>query len=71
MSGPVGAAYKACIAKGLVSLDHAQAEAIELLNTLEISLSSNRGGWLRRLDSVRGLYLWGGVGRGKSMLMDL
>jgi cell division protein ZapE len=59
--------------------DAAQQQAVELLDELHaqlIGLEPRRGwrGWLgaRRAPAmVRGLYFWGGVGRGKTMLMDL
>jgi len=63
--------------------DPAQQRVIELLEELYQTLDVRRGqreGWLVRLlgtarrqpaDPVTGLYLWGGVGRGKTMLMDL
>lgn len=57
--------------------DDAQAAAIEQLETLWESLldfkdKRNRflGRSLRKPPVPRGLYLWGGVGRGKSFLMD-
>jgi cell division protein ZapE len=63
------------------SADPAQERVVALLEDLHRQLTSRRlnaGGWLSRLmrsrrqpQSVPGLYLWGGVGRGKTMLMDL
>lgn len=57
--------------------DTAQAAAIERLDALwaelmEFKKKRNRflGRSLRSPDAPRGLYLWGGVGRGKSFLMD-
>lgn len=55
--------------------DEAQRRAIAHLQRLYDDLAaSGRRGWLARLfgdgKAVRGLYLWGGVGRGKSFLMD-
>jgi cell division protein ZapE len=59
------------------TLDHAQAAALERLELLASELASfaaARRSRLKRLlappDVPRGVYLWGGVGRGKTLLMD-
>jgi len=59
--------------------DPAQAAMIDRLEALQHALEAGErpsGGWWSRLfggtpQPVRGLYLWGGVGRGKTFLMDL
>ena len=61
--------------------DPAQRRAIERLEDLRTRLlRAGAPGWLRRrvarlrrrpTPAARGLYLWGGVGRGKTWLMDL
>ncbi len=62
--------------------DAAQEHAVARLEDLRQRLATAHaasGGWLGRLrrvarretPAVRGLYLWGGVGRGKTFLMDL
>ena len=54
--------------------DPAQQRAVAALDRLAAALGERRGllGLLRgRSDGPAGVYLWGGVGRGKSMLMDL
>ena len=59
--------------------DPAQEALVGRLQTLQQELESRpprAGGWLARLlpggqRAVRGLYIWGGVGRGKTFLMDL
>ena len=76
MIGPVGTAYAALVAAGELKPDPAQARAVAALDRLAASLTHNGGGLLSRLlglsnDGSAGVYLWGGVGRGKSMLMDL
>jgi len=64
--------FQARLAAGVLLPDPAQAEAVERLDALAKALSGARG-WLGLggRDRARGLYIWGGVGRGKSMLMDL
>ena len=57
------------------SLDEAQQHAVDCLQRLHDDLKVERpAGWLGKFlagrKSVRGLYLWGGVGRGKSFLLD-
>ena len=74
MSGPVGVAYDGLIAARELKPDPAQARAVEELDQLAQTLESR--GVLSRLfahnpGGPAGVYLWGGVGRGKSMLMDL
>jgi cell division protein ZapE len=60
------------IEAGALSRDPAQIAAAEKLDhLLERLKHGNKGGWFSRPKPVTGLYLWGGVGRGKSMLMDL
>lgn len=82
MSSPQRA-YQDLVSSGKINADPAQARAMALLNTLGedlLSYSNQMGkqGWAARLGlggkkqkPPKGLYLWGGVGRGKSMIMDL
>jgi cell division protein ZapE len=78
MSG-VRTAYDALVAGGELRADPAQAMVVDRLEGLAAALErpARPAGLLRRLFGAkaggvpRGLYLWGGVGRGKSMLMDL
>jgi cell division protein ZapE len=60
------------IKSGALSADPAQIEAAEKLDDLLGRLrGAGKSGWFSKPKSVQGLYLWGGVGRGKSMLMDV
>ena len=72
------AAYDTLIAAGELCADAEQAAAAGRLDALATDLEATpkRGSILWRLsgrkpEPPRGVYLWGGVGRGKSMLMDL
>jgi cell division protein ZapE len=81
-SGPAER-YRGRSGSGLISADPAQLRAVARLQLLHDRLGdyrppARRGVWARltgaeRAPSAipRGLYLWGPVGRGKSMLMDL
>ncbi len=74
--GPVAKAYAALVAAGELKPDPDQKRAVLALDRLAGELSHGRAGFLERLlgrqaKHARGVYLWGGVGRGKSMLMDL
>ncbi|MFN7055436.1 cell division protein ZapE [Hyphomonas sp.] len=70
--GGVVQQYEARVSAGTLSRDPAQAAAAEQLDALALRLSKGRkGGLFSKPEPERGLYLWGGVGRGKSMLMDL
>jgi cell division protein ZapE len=73
--------YAARVATGAIEPDAGQLHALQALARLEADLSSFRPpvkggalGWLmarRPIEAPRGTYLWGDVGRGKTMLMDL
>ena len=67
------AAYDALVAKGELKPDAEQAAAAARLDALARELEHPRRAGLlrRRAVPARGIYLWGDVGRGKSMLMDL
>ncbi|MCB1508476.1 MAG: AFG1 family ATPase [Hyphomicrobiaceae bacterium] len=74
--------YEALVAKGDIRADNEQKRIVGLLDGLLQDLAAMRMqrkssalGWLfakkAKPEPVRGLYLWGGVGRGKTLLMDL
>jgi cell division protein ZapE len=69
--------YRALLAAGELRRDEDQQTAVAMLDGLAAQLAQKpRRGLLARLSgkappAPRGIYMWGGVGRGKSMLMDL
>jgi cell division protein ZapE len=72
------ARYEALVATGELRVDPDQAAAAERLDRLqrELEKATASVGLFGRLlgkktQAPRGVYMWGGVGRGKSMLMDL
>jgi cell division protein ZapE len=71
--GSVRSRYDERVASGELTGDAAQAEAACRLDALALALSRppKRSLFGKAPEAVRGIYLWGGVGRGKSMLMDL
>jgi cell division protein ZapE len=76
MSGTVGSAYSGLVRAGELKPDPAQERAVAALDRVATELQNGRPGLLGKLlckknSSLAGVYLWGGVGRGKSMLMDL
>ncbi|TMJ14898.1 MAG: AFG1 family ATPase [Alphaproteobacteria bacterium] len=74
MSG-VAERYGQLLSAGELKPDADQAEAVAVLDRLAAELETKRRPRLlaafRRAERPRGIYMWGGVGRGKSMLMDL
>jgi cell division protein ZapE len=77
----VQAAYQTLLNEGRIEADAAQAEVVQRFALLSETLAnqpSTGGGlsWLlgrkaTRGPATKGLYIWGSVGRGKTMLMDL
>src|SRR5262249_26999686 len=76
------AEYRRRIESGAIAADPAQEKAVAALQRLYAERARAGGpprGWRRVLARlfgqhaapVRGLYLWGGVGRGKTFMMDL
>lgn len=69
--------YEHALAQRGFSSDEAQRRAVDRLQQAYddwVAYKSQRAGRLKRLinrpDVPRGIYMWGGVGRGKSFLMD-
>jgi cell division protein ZapE len=75
MTGRVEAAYAALLDAGELKPDTPQARAVAALDRLGETAAASRGLFARLFGKAPracdGVYLWGGVGRGKSMLMDL
>jgi len=68
--------YDARLAAEALTADSHQRAALTALQRVSDQLRQPRPGgwqrWLRRpVPGIRGVYLWGGVGRGKTWLMDL
>lgn len=71
--------YEDRVAQGTLRADPAQHAVLPLLETLRCWLEANAdrrvglfaGLFAKPITPPKGLYLWGGVGRGKSMVMDL
>jgi cell division protein ZapE len=65
--------YNARIADGELTHDPAQELALSRLERIHSALATpqKKGLFRKAAPPPKGLYLWGGVGRGKSMLMDL
>lgn len=80
-AGGLARAYHESLQRHGYSPDRSQLHAVGKLDALHRRLHSPApGGWLARVratlrgadrEPARGLYLWGGVGRGKTFLMDL
>src|SRR3954470_20672355 len=66
-------AYRSAVNKGELRADAAQEQAVLKLNALARSLRQKRGFRFfgRPPLPAKGLYIWGDVGRGKTLLMDL
>jgi cell division protein ZapE len=83
MPATLTARYETLVAAGEIERDRAQEAVLARLAQLEHRLTQHRLarkssslGWLfgareRREEPIKGLYLFGDVGRGKTMLMDL
>jgi cell division protein ZapE len=76
MASALQAAYDARLATGEIRPDAAQTDGLQALIRLENALAEAPAtgrlkGLFRKPEAERGVYLWGPVGRGKSMLMDL
>jgi cell division protein ZapE len=83
MPGTISERYAALVAAGEVEHDPAQDAVVRVLSRLEARLAHHRLarkssslGWMfgsREQDTgpLKGLYIYGDVGRGKTMLMDL
>ncbi|MGC6516885.1 MAG: cell division protein ZapE [Candidatus Puniceispirillaceae bacterium] len=69
--------YEALIATGKLTQDDGQRQIVAMLDELyhKVTARQTQSMWQklrgRQRQPVKGLYLYGGVGRGKSMMMDL
>ncbi|WP_120500426.1 cell division protein ZapE [Roseovarius sp. EL26] len=71
--GVLTKAYEDLVATGELTRDPAQEATLPEFDRIGEALAEPvKKGWFRKApEAPKGLYLWGGVGRGKSMLMDL
>lgn len=69
--------YEQAIQTGEFSEDEQQRAAMTYLDGVYRQILDNRArarglfSFLRRIDPPKGLYMWGGVGRGKTWMMDM
>ncbi|UZD90525.1 cell division protein ZapE [Cognatishimia activa] len=68
--------YDNLVATGELTRDPAQEAVLPEFERVRAGLAEpapKKKGWFKKAkpEAVKGLYLWGGVGRGKSMLMDM
>lgn len=83
MATSIAAQYAASVAANLIESDAQQLAVVDRLARLEMQIAEHRLarkssslGWLfgnsvSALTPIKGLYIYGDVGRGKTMLMDL
>lgn len=69
-AGPAGR-YRALVDAGKLQFDARQVDTARALQHCHDALLKHSGGWFRRPRPVKGVYIHGGVGRGKTLLMDL
>jgi cell division protein ZapE len=80
-AGGVASRYDALVRSGTIEVDPAQRDLVARLDALATALNGRRLarksaalGWLfgqKAQPLPKGLYVWGSVGRGKTMLMDM
>ncbi|MCF6444449.1 cell division protein ZapE [Nereida sp. MMG025] len=65
--------YHDQVASGILHADPAQERVMPEFDRIADGLAqpAKKGFFRKAPDPIKGLYLWGGVGRGKSMLMDM
>ena len=66
--------YAAKVTAGDIHADNAQEAVLPEFDRIREAVETPvKKGWFRKTkpEPAKGLYLWGGVGRGKSMLMDI
>jgi len=63
--------YTTRVERGDLTYDDAQMGAVKEFDRIQSELEEKQTRWFRKAKPQKGLYLWGGVGRGKSMLMDM
>ena len=69
MTSRIRSAYDIRVDEGVIVADPAQRPLLEAMERLELDMTKK--GLFGAQPEVRGLYIWGPPGRGKSMLMDL
>ena len=74
MRKSIQAFYDEKITNKILAYDDSQANAVTLLSKINDDLSKRNKRFFssrKKSNLLKGVYFWGGVGRGKSMIMDL